>query len=188
VAWCGAVYLGYRLVWNNDSGAPFGFHVEQTELEPNDAANDAVSTAANTATYVAVAPVVENHVENHVENASGPPDTPNTESSESSRALPGCESYLREAHEAEHEPMPTHLGRSVIAPFVEENAWFSPCRGRVRRTVWFCAAIRNGTVIGISLRAAPRDLTLETCVREQALKVSLRAETTLHIVETQLSL
>lgn len=182
LAWLGALVLGYRWVWP-DPFAPFRSSEESTDVTtppflPN-ASLPPKTMAPLPPTYPPSA-ASQTSVVQAVESSAKPTTLP--------QDLPGCEAFRAESQNGDNLRMPAHLGQAAFGSFIGETAWLKPCRGKVRRVIKFCAAIRDGALVGLSLRAEPRNLTLENCVREQALKVPLRAEPSLTVMETHLTL
>ena len=183
LGWFGALYVGYRWVWPGTSP----FRNDETALESEQSENNEGTPEPATLTryeapqtVVPVNPSASDTERARDETAAAPKP--------SNGELPGCEGFRAEIVDSDNERMPAHLGMAAIGSFIGESAWLKPCRGHKRRSMRFCAAIRNGSLLGLTLRAEPPDLTLENCVREQALKVPLRAEPSLRIIETRLSL
>lgn len=175
IAWFGAIYLGYLWLGTNEPAhvteAPAqtdepNFIENSTEPARSRIAGDASATALAVATAV-------------------PAALPSSEPT----PLPPCESFLLEARGNDQERVPAHMGRSVLAQFLGDSEWTRPCRGRKRRaTVKFCAAVRDGELVGLSLNSIPKSLGLENCIREQARKVPVRSETVVRIVDVTLEL
>lgn len=123
--------------------------------------------------------------------ALDPPDANALSSGATTRAsteiLP-CEAFTQGGRVTPESRLPTHLERSAVDAFIGPNDWARPCRGKHRRVVHLCVAIENGSVRGLSAKTGRADLTLETCLREQAKKLVLPPEETLRVVNTTFSL
>jgi hypothetical protein len=181
VVWCGALYLGNRLAW--PEGYSFFGHVapetqESANLDVQKLPESQPSPLPELATRdTEVAPDVADKGKESAQKTSA-----------RTGELPPCEAFLEEAKHGGNERMPTHLGRSAMIEFVGSAEWAKPCRGRKRRTMQFCAAIRDGVIVGLTLRGRPHDLSLETCVREQATKLLLPQEPAIRIVDAILTI
>ena len=175
-AWIAALYIGYQLVWQG--------RLPLSESEPDAASSPTLGLdGAQTAPASANIAQPRKEVITEDREAIVPTSAPG-----GPVELPACEAFLAEARTSENVRMPASLGRSALDAFIGHDEWLKPCRGRHRRRVSLCAALRDGNIIGLTLRAEPKDLTLETCVREQALKIVLRAEPNLRVVKADLAL
>jgi hypothetical protein len=180
VGWFAALYVGYRWVW------PDGFPLSGNE--PSETLDDTAPSSDKAAMPHEARAKPEGTATTPALNATDSEPIPTTQASSIPAELPGCDAFLAEARAGEAERMPAHLGRSALDQFIGSTEWTKPCRGRRRRSIEFCAAVRDGRIVGLTLRAIPKDLSLEDCVREQAQKLTLRSEPSLHIYQAQLSL
>jgi hypothetical protein len=175
VAWFGALYLGYQRLGRNETTADTSRAAEADAptLAEARARPDLPPIETATGTVAAPAPVT----------------APAASQSQTATSLPSCESFSSEAKGNDQERVPAHLGRSVLDRFLGDTEWTRPCRGRKRRsTVQFCAAIRDGELVGLTLKSSPKSVGLEECIREQARKVVVRSESVVRIVDITLEL
>ncbi|MGC4070480.1 MAG: hypothetical protein QM784_38610 [Polyangiaceae bacterium] len=197
VAWLAALALAFRWVWpvgyspfeDTESAAPEAIdespRVTRTTVMDAAASNEAISGSLSTAREAT-----------EDTNGSAAREDAATSPASSSRAavprtvteLPECEAFLGEAKAAGYGRLPTHIGLSPLDAFVGSTQWTKPCLGRRRRTVELCAAIRDGSLVGLTLHAKPVDLTLEECLREAALKLTFRSEPEVRIYRAVLNL
>jgi hypothetical protein len=198
LAWIAALGLAFRWVW------PEGYSPFQSEVssrvdaldEPPRAAHvsDSISPAPSMETAPGAAPPTSNDAPDTngraARDETTPPPASVAQGPTPRRAtdLPDCETFLGEAKAAGYGKLPTHIGLSALDAFVGSTQWTKPCQGRRRRSVELCAAIRDGSLVGLTLHAKPVDLTLEECVREAALKLTFRVEPEVRIYRAELNL
>jgi hypothetical protein len=99
--------------------------------------------------------------------------------------LPGCEALSVEDQERADPGslVPVDLSRTLFGSLLDSPRWTKPCRGRRALRVHLCLAVRNGTILGATARAEPRDSSLERCIIRAASLVALEPEDTLRKVQ-----
>jgi hypothetical protein len=99
--------------------------------------------------------------------------------------LPSCEALSVE--EQEHpDPgslLPVDLSRTPLGSLLDFPHWTTPCRARRSLRVHLCLAVKNGTILGATARADPRDTSLERCIIRAASLVALEPEDALRKVQ-----
>jgi hypothetical protein len=170
--------LGVAYWWFSDDGAERASESGVAELADSPATAVPV-TPPSVATAAAAAAVQSPE--------SKPATVTPARTGPNSVGLP-CEDFLKDTSGQVEGRLPTHLERSAVDTFIGENAWAKPCRGRRRHTAELCVATQDGQVKGLSVTIAPPDLTLETCLREQAAKLTLQPEAAVRVIRTSLVL
>jgi hypothetical protein len=177
-AWLGATALGYH--WLSTSagrGEP-----ETSREEAIDLATARDPTPDSTANLATTSQTSSLSSGRSLEPAPSGKRDGGTDQSGTS-ILP-CEQFLEQTGDPVDSRLPAHLGRSALDVFIGENAWARPCRTRHRIKAELCIAIRDGSVRGLSVRTSPPNLTLETCLREQAAKLVLQPESNVRVIRT----
>jgi hypothetical protein len=83
-------------------------------------------------------------------------------------SLPGCETAAASANQtielgsARGAP---DLTRDAFASVLEHGAYLTRCAIPPRTAIEICAAVRDGTVIGVTVTSEPRDPAINACVR-----------------------
>jgi hypothetical protein len=196
LSWIAAIALSFRWVWPEGT-SPFentGSSALETLAETPPPRANAETAPRSLAASPSPSSAID--VASEKPNRRAPSDETEPGSAQSPRAtaprtpaeLPGCETFLGEAKAAGYGRLPTHIGLSALDSFVGSTQWTKHCRGRKRRSVELCAAIRDGSLVGLTLQAKPVDLTLEECLREAALKLTFRSEPELRIYRAELNL
>lgn len=100
--------------------------------------------------------------------------------------LPSCEALSDEDQERADPGsllLPVDLSRTLLGSLLDFPRWTTPCRGRKPLRVHLCLAVRNGTILGATARADPRDSSLERCIIRAASLVALEPEDALRKVQ-----
>jgi hypothetical protein len=103
-------------------------------------------------------------------------------------SLPSCESISNDSAEPT-EPgdlLPVNLARTPVGSLLNTPNFIAPCRGVKPTRVHLCLAIKNGNVLGATVRAEPHDNAVEQCVVRVALRVPLEPEYVLRKVQLDL--
>jgi hypothetical protein len=83
-------------------------------------------------------------------------------------ALPSCESVAASANQTidlEAAPAAPDLTRDAFASVLENGAYLARCAIPSRTALEICAAIRDGKVVGVSVRSEPQSPAVNACVR-----------------------
>ena len=99
-------------------------------------------------------------------------------------SLPTCESVNDSAEPTESgDLLPVNLARTPVGSLLNSPNFTAPCRGVKSSRVHLCLAIKNGNVLGATVRAEPHDTAVEQCVIRAALRVPLEPEYVLRKVQ-----
>jgi hypothetical protein len=190
--WLLATGIGYR--WVVDIGAGASDEATSDDDEPEESAQKLRADMTDDGRATAEPPQAPSVAHAEPPQSGADIDDPlSATSAERTRTrvtgeILSCDEFIKQAGEPRDNRLPAHLGRSALDVFIGENDWAKPCRKRHRLTAPLCVAIQDGAVRGLSVHTSPRDLTLETCLREQAAKLVLPPDSTPQVVRTTLSL
>jgi len=138
--------------------APFELAIPRTELQPAPATE-----------RVALAP----------EPSTPPP---------SSVGLPSCESAAesaRETLEIGRSRGAPDLSRDAFASVLENGAYLGRCAIPERTALEICAAVQDGKVVGITVRAEPQNSTISNCVRRAVAGLRFPRNSRLDVTRTR---
>ena len=79
--------------------------------------------------------------------------------------------------------LPVDLSRTPLGSLLDFSHWTAPCRARRALRVHLCLAVRNGSILGATARADPRDTSLERCIIRAASLVAFEPEDALRKVQ-----
>jgi hypothetical protein len=105
-----------------------------------------------------------------------------------SSSLPSCEAASEAAEEtidlrgARGAP---DLTRDAFASTLENGAYLNRCAIPARTALEICAAVQGGRVVGVSVRAEPRDSAISNCVRRAVAGLRFPVSARLDVTRTR---
>ena len=115
-----------------------------------------------------------------------PAPSPKPESQTGS--LPSCEGAAATANQTidvGSSRRAPDLTRGAFAGVLEHGAYLTPCSIPPRTALEICAAVQNGTVVGVTVTTEPRDAAISACVRRAVANLRFPRSPELDVTRTR---
>ncbi len=104
------------------------------------------------------------------------------------RALPSCEAAVarnNEQLEIGGPRGPVDITREAYASILQNGSYLSGCSIPARTVFEICAAVKNGSAVGVTVVSSPADARLNACVRSAVSRLSFPSNPRLDVTHTR---
>lgn len=175
-AWAATVVIGHGLLYGWLPGLK-----AVSPLPPNSAAQEPSTFAALTVSAPTSSSVYE----------SAPPlplvsTAPNVEPEH----LPGCDEATRDSsnEDGEFAALPLDLSRSPFGALLDSRSWSRRCRGPHPVRVHLCVAVKDGRLLGATVRSDPDDKSTSRCILRAVSRLAFEPDGALRKVHVTIDL